>query len=55
MHLLLVTPLPQQIHPNLKEVKENLLPYAAADFLWAYIAIIMKVYKLDQWFSTSIL
>jgi hypothetical protein len=33
--------------PDLKEFKENLLPYAVADFLWAYVSIIIKVFWLD--------
>jgi hypothetical protein len=41
IHLLPGTPLYQQIHPNLKEFK------AIADFLWAYIEVIVKVYQLD--------
>jgi hypothetical protein len=40
MHLLTGTPLQRQI---LKEFEDNWLPYAEADFLWAYVAINMKV------------
>jgi hypothetical protein len=34
----------RQIHPNSKEFKGNLLPYATAEFLWAYIAKTVKVH-----------
>jgi hypothetical protein len=44
MHLLPGTPAHQRIHPNLKEFKENLLLYAIGDFLWVYVAVIMKVF-----------
>jgi hypothetical protein len=45
IHLLPGTPLHQQICPNLKEFK------AIADFLWAYIAVIVRVCQVD-WIST---
>jgi hypothetical protein len=43
-YLLPGSSLHRRICPNSKEFEKNLLPYAAADFLWAYAAIIMKAY-----------
>jgi hypothetical protein len=43
IHLLPGTPLHQRICPNLKELKENVLPYATTEFMWAFVAVSMKV------------
>jgi hypothetical protein len=45
MLLLHGTPLHRRIRPNWKELKENLLRYAVADILWAYVAIIMNLFS----------
>jgi hypothetical protein len=47
MHDLSETPLHRRIRPNSKEFRENLLPYAIADFFWTRVPIIMKVFQLD--------
>jgi hypothetical protein len=41
--MLPATPLLRHILFNPKEFKENLLPCAIAEYLWAYVAVIMKV------------
>jgi hypothetical protein len=41
----------RRIRQNSKEFKENLLPYAIADF-WAYVSVIIRYFRYAESFNT---